>query len=38
MGVIGIPWRLNDLHDLQEGEKRFNELEASPGATSRTLS
>jgi DNA-binding HxlR family transcriptional regulator len=38
MEAIGTQWRLNVLHDLYEGEKRFNELKASTGATSRTLS
>ena len=35
---IGSQWRLVILHDLQEGEKRFNELKESTGASSRTLS
>ena len=35
---IGSQWRLVVLHDLQEGEKRFNELKRSTGASSRTLS
>lgn len=35
---IGSQWRLILLHDLQEGEKRFNELKRSTGANSRTLS
>mgnify|MGYP005850515187 FL=1 len=35
---IGSPWRLVILHDLQEGEKRFNELKRSTDANSRTLS
>ena len=35
---IGSQWRLIVLHDLQEGEKRFNELQRSTGANSRTLS
>jgi DNA-binding HxlR family transcriptional regulator len=35
---IGSEWRLIVLHDLQEGEKRFNELKRSTGASSRTLS
>ena len=35
---IGSQWRLLVLHDLQEGEKRFNELKRSTGANSRTLS
>ncbi|MFC7132935.1 MULTISPECIES: winged helix-turn-helix transcriptional regulator [Salinibaculum] len=35
---IGSKWRLVVLHDLQEGEKRFNELKTSTSASSRTLS
>ncbi|MFC7046626.1 winged helix-turn-helix transcriptional regulator [Halobacteriaceae archaeon GCM10025711] len=35
---IGSQWRLIVLHDLQEGEKRFNELKRSTDANSRTLS
>ncbi|RJX49870.1 winged helix-turn-helix transcriptional regulator [Halonotius pteroides] len=35
---IGSPWRLVILHDLQDGEKRFNELKRSTDANSRTLS
>jgi DNA-binding HxlR family transcriptional regulator len=35
---IGSKWRLVVLHDLSEGEKRFNELKTSTGASSRTLS
>ena len=35
---IGSKWRLNVLHDLQEGEKRFNEIKESTGASSSTLS
>ncbi|WP_436926921.1 winged helix-turn-helix transcriptional regulator [Halosimplex amylolyticum] len=35
---IGSRWRLVVLYDLQEGEKRFNELKRSTGASSRTLS
>ena len=35
---IGSQWRLVILHDLQEAEKRFNELKRSTGASSRTLS
>jgi DNA-binding HxlR family transcriptional regulator len=35
---IGSQWRLIVLHDLQEGEKRFNELKKSTGASSSTLS
>ncbi|MFB6163234.1 MAG: winged helix-turn-helix transcriptional regulator [Halococcoides sp.] len=35
---IGSEWRLIVLQDLTDGEKRFNELERSTGASSRTLS
>lgn len=35
---IGSKWRLIVLNDLQEGEKRFNELKDSTDASSRTLS
>jgi len=35
---IGSKWRLVVLHDLTDGEKRFNELKRSTGASSRTLS
>ena len=35
---IGSEWRMIVLHDLHEGEKRFNELKRSTGASSRTLS
>ncbi len=35
---IGSKWRLVVLHDLSAGEKRFNELKESTGASSRTLS
>ena len=38
MEQIGSKWRLLVLHDLQEGEKRFNELKRSTEANSRTLS
>ncbi|MEF8840675.1 MAG: helix-turn-helix domain-containing protein [Haloarculaceae archaeon] len=38
MDQIGSKWRLVVLHDLQEGEKRFNELKRSTEASSRTLS
>ncbi|CAI49497.1 HxlR family transcription regulator [Natronomonas pharaonis DSM 2160] len=38
MDQIGSKWRLLVLHDLQHGEKRFNELKRSTGANSRTLS
>jgi DNA-binding HxlR family transcriptional regulator len=36
--LIGSEWRLVVLHDLADGEKRFNELKRSTGASSRTLS
>lgn len=36
--LIGSQWRLAVLYDLQDGEKRFNELKRSTGASSRTLS
>jgi Predicted transcriptional regulators len=35
---IGSKWRLVVLDDLADGEKRFNELKRSTGASSRTLS
>jgi len=35
---IGSQWRLIVLHDLQDGEKRFNEIKRSTEANSRTLS
>lgn len=35
---IGSQWRLIVLNDLDDGEKRFNELKRSSGASSRTLS
>lgn len=35
---IGSQWRLVVLHDLTEGEKRFNELKRSTDANARTLS
>jgi DNA-binding HxlR family transcriptional regulator len=35
---IGSQWRLIVLNDLADGEKRFNELKRSTGASSRTLS
>ena len=38
MEQIGSKWRLLVLHDLQEGEKRFNELKRSTDANARTLS
>ncbi|GGL31045.1 transcriptional regulator [Halarchaeum grantii] len=36
--LVGSQWRLLVLHDLQEGEKRFNELKRSTDANARTLS
>lgn len=36
--MIGSKWRLIVLNDLQDGEKRFNELQRSTEANSRTLS
>jgi DNA-binding HxlR family transcriptional regulator len=38
MEQIGSKWRLLVLHDLQHGEKRFNEIKRSTDANSRTLS
>ena len=38
MEQIGSKWRLLVLHDLQECEKRFNEIKRSTNANSRTLS
>ncbi len=38
MEQIGSKWRLLVLHDLRNGEKRFNELKRSTDANSRTLS
>jgi DNA-binding HxlR family transcriptional regulator len=38
MDEIGTQWRLHVLHDLQDGELRFNELKEATGASSRTLS
>ena len=38
MEQIGSKWRLLVLHDLRDGEKRFNELKRSTDANSRTLS
>lgn len=35
---IGSQWRLIVLHDLADGEQRFNEIKRSTGANSRTLS
>ena len=36
--AIGSKWRLIILNDLQNSEKRFNELKRSTEASSRTLS
>ncbi|GGC63907.1 winged helix-turn-helix transcriptional regulator [Haloferax sulfurifontis] len=36
--MIGSKWKLIVLNDLREGEKRFNELKRSTGASSYTLS
>lgn len=38
LDLIGSKWRLVVLHDLQDSEKRFNELKRSTSASSRTLS
>ncbi|SEH64963.1 HxlR-like helix-turn-helix [Halopenitus malekzadehii] len=35
---MGSKWKLIVLNDLQDGEKRFNELKRSTGASSYTLS
>jgi len=35
---IGSRWRLVVLHELQNGERRFNELKRAVEANSRTLS
>ncbi|MFB6202435.1 MAG: winged helix-turn-helix transcriptional regulator [Halorhabdus sp.] len=35
---IGSQWRLIVLQDLTDGERRFNDLKRSTGASSRTLS
>ena len=35
---IGSKWRLAVLHELLDGEQRFNELKRSTGANARTLS
>jgi DNA-binding HxlR family transcriptional regulator len=35
---IGTPWRLNIVHALTDGEKRFNDLKRATGARSKTLS
>ncbi|WP_280536416.1 helix-turn-helix domain-containing protein [Halopenitus sp. POP-27] len=35
---MGSKWKLIVLNDLRDGEKRFNELKRSTGASSYTLS
>jgi len=35
---VGSKWRLVVLHELQSGERRFNELKRATDASSRTLS
>ncbi len=35
---VGSKWRLAVLHELLEGEHRFNELKRATGANARTLS
>ncbi|QSG14555.1 winged helix-turn-helix transcriptional regulator [Halapricum desulfuricans] len=35
---IGSEWRLVVLHELQSGERRFNELKRATDASARTLS
>ncbi|NUC73675.1 helix-turn-helix transcriptional regulator [Haloterrigena sp. SYSU A558-1] len=35
---IGTEWKLITLHNLRDGEMRFNELKRSTGASSYTLS
>lgn len=35
---IGSRWRLAVLHELQDGERRFNELKRATDANARTLS
>jgi len=35
---IGSQWRLVVLHELQDGERRFNELKRETDASARTLS
>ncbi|MDY7081655.1 MAG: helix-turn-helix domain-containing protein [Halobacteria archaeon] len=38
LDVIGSKWKLIILHSLNDGEKRFNQLKRSTGASSYTLS
>jgi DNA-binding HxlR family transcriptional regulator len=35
---VGTAWRLNVVHELRGGEKRFNDLKRAVGARSKTLS
>ena len=35
---VGMPWRLNVVYALQDGEHRFNELKRATDARSKTLS
>ena len=35
---VGTPWRMNVIHALGSGEKRFNDLKRATGARSKTLS
>ena len=35
---VGTPWRMNVVHALEEGEKRFNDLKRATSARSKTLS
>jgi DNA-binding HxlR family transcriptional regulator len=35
---VGTPWRLNVVHALDGGEKRFNDLKRATDARSKTLS
>jgi len=35
---VGTPWRMNVVHALEGGEKRFNDLKRATGARSKTLS
>jgi DNA-binding HxlR family transcriptional regulator len=38
VGEVGSKWKLVVLNDLRDGEKRFNEVKRSTGASSYTLS
>lgn len=35
---VGTPWRLNVIHALADGERRFNEIQEATDARSKTLS